>query len=147
MAEWTDDFGNKLVGVHEQWQCMRNYCTIHKPSDHSMRRYKQLWRNDTKVMERVCEHGVGHPDPDEINPDGMHGCDGCCLQVLEVDIPEPDINGVELVMKIFKNDGGYTERQRTLAILAEMAKDTKSKVARGVIGEAIERIIATPVGE
>jgi hypothetical protein len=41
------------------------------------------------LVERVCPHGVGHPDPD---PDsvarlaestggahhGVHGCDGCC---------------------------------------------------------------------
>lgn len=33
-------------------------------------------------MERICPHGVGHPDPDEIdlevNAKGIHGCDGCC---------------------------------------------------------------------
>jgi hypothetical protein len=33
-------------------------------------------------MERVCPHGVGHPDPDDINvilgPEKVHGCDGCC---------------------------------------------------------------------
>jgi hypothetical protein len=41
-------------------------------------------------MERVCEHGVGHPDPDHVshirrvkgddyaNVDAIHGCDGCC---------------------------------------------------------------------
>lgn len=147
MAEWTDDFGNKLVEVHEQWHCLGNYCTIHKPSDHNMRGFKQLWRNDTKVMERVCEHGVGHPDPDEINQDKLHGCDGCCLEVMEVEVPEAIVDGVELITKILKNDGGYTERQRTLAILADMAENTKSKVALRVIGEAIERIIESPVGE
>lgn len=44
------------------------------------------WRDDTKVMERICAHGVGHPDPDarafaERQGDawfGVHGCDGCC---------------------------------------------------------------------
>jgi hypothetical protein len=35
-------------------------------------------------MERVCEHGVGHVDPDEINDDFIvrsrheEKCDGCC---------------------------------------------------------------------
>ena len=30
--------------------------------------------------ERVCPHGVGHPDPDRRHADdpGVHGCDGCC---------------------------------------------------------------------
>jgi hypothetical protein len=83
MAEYVDDFGNKLHNVHEQWECMRaENCAIHKPSYHHMRHMKQLWRNDRKFFERICEHGVGHPDPDEILDDhrmlGIHGCDGCC---------------------------------------------------------------------
>lgn len=81
MSDFTDDFGNKLINVHEQWQCMKNdSCTIHKPSYHHMRHMKQLWRNDRKFMERICEHGVGHPDPDEVMPEGIHGCDGCCIE-------------------------------------------------------------------
>jgi hypothetical protein len=35
-------------------------------------------------MERICPHGVGHPDPDHVfytkrMTDTIHGCDGCCL--------------------------------------------------------------------
>lgn len=40
--------------------------------------WPQHWRGDRHLMERICPHGVGHPDPDDINPDGVHGCDGCC---------------------------------------------------------------------
>jgi hypothetical protein len=41
-------------------------------------------------MERICPHGVGHPDPDhlafveerygtdEASVESVHGCDGCC---------------------------------------------------------------------
>jgi hypothetical protein len=34
-------------------------------------------------MERICDHGIGHPDPDDIRvrerwDEGVHGCDGCC---------------------------------------------------------------------
>lgn len=36
-------------------------------------------------MERICPHGVGHPDPDDTNPDTVHGCDGCCAQVDLID--------------------------------------------------------------
>jgi hypothetical protein len=47
-----------------------------------MRAFPQLWRGDKNMMERICSHGIGHPDPDEINLDkngrGIHGCDGCC---------------------------------------------------------------------
>jgi hypothetical protein len=43
-------------------------------------------------MERLCQHGVGHPDPDHIDyvrrtrgtraawGDGVHDCDGCCVR-------------------------------------------------------------------
>lgn len=33
-------------------------------------------------MERICPHGVGHPDPDCMyaKRDTVHGCDGCCLE-------------------------------------------------------------------
>ena len=38
-------------------------------------------------MERVCTHGIGHPDPDHIaflpkdkcRWESVHGCDGCCI--------------------------------------------------------------------
>lgn len=40
------------------------------------------------LLERRCEHGVGHPDPDCVawlnsvysNAWGVHGCDGCCRE-------------------------------------------------------------------
>jgi hypothetical protein len=73
-----------LIRTHWQGQCANEVCTIHNRSDHHMRFFPQWWRSDRKIMERICEHGVGHPDPDEyriINglDDGVHGCDGCCI--------------------------------------------------------------------
>lgn len=54
-------------------------CCIHSPSDHHMRAWPQSWRPDLKVMERLCPHGQGHPDPDGYGPDVQHDiCDGCC---------------------------------------------------------------------
>ena len=44
-----------------------------------MRDWPQHFRDDRGIMERICPHGVGHPDPDDyLAGDGMHGCDGCC---------------------------------------------------------------------
>jgi hypothetical protein len=50
-----------------------------------MRSFPQEWRTDRAIMERICPHGVGHPDPDEYKIRGkngkyelVHGCDGCC---------------------------------------------------------------------
>lgn len=52
--------------------------------------WPQHWRNDRKFMERLCKHGIGHPDPDQMDflrraydtdyvaAQGVHGCDGCC---------------------------------------------------------------------
>lgn len=41
--------------------------------------WKTHWRADRRIMERLCKHGIGHPDPDSRDPDGTHGCDGCCI--------------------------------------------------------------------
>lgn len=73
-----------LYGVHDPSQCAGEYCTIHNMSDHHMREWPQRWRNDRLIIERICPHGVGHPDPDEVFfytdsiTGSIHGCDGCC---------------------------------------------------------------------
>lgn len=76
---WIDDFGTTLI-VHDKTKCSGPYCTIHNNSNHVMKDFVQRWRTDKGFMERVCTHGIGHPDPDEIynNRNGIHGCDGCC---------------------------------------------------------------------
>jgi len=64
---------------HSESECkVYEYCTMHKRSDHSMRDFPQHWRADRGIMERICTHGVGHVDPDEITTDRTHGYDGCC---------------------------------------------------------------------
>lgn len=89
MAEWVDDFGNRLVNVHNDGACGRLHCTLHNPSNHIMVEFPQLWREDRRIMERICPHGIGHPDPDEVrNFNKMHGCDGCCRE-------ESRKNGIE----------------------------------------------------
>ena len=82
----------KRVWVHEQTQCEGQKCVIHNNSHHHMRGWALNWRQDAGFMERVCCHGVGHPDPDGLayiqgvyekngkdhSHLGVHGCDGCC---------------------------------------------------------------------
>lgn len=81
MENWTDDFGTRLL-VHDKSVCEGQICSIHNPSNHRMKHWRQLWRGDRRIMERVCPtHGVGHPDPDCIyatKDGGIHGCCGCC---------------------------------------------------------------------
>jgi hypothetical protein len=71
-----------LYNLHDSSRCAGEYCTIHNMSDHSMRSFPQSWRWDSDIMERICPHGIGHPDPDNpwSNDDHrwIHGCDGCC---------------------------------------------------------------------
>lgn len=63
-----------------------NACVLHNPTDHHMREWTLIFRPDKQFLaERICEHGVGHPDPDSLarylknGQDHMaiHGCDGC----------------------------------------------------------------------
>lgn len=79
------------IEVHERKQdCLDYGCCIHNPSKCAKKIGVTHWREDRMLMERICEHGVGHPDPDGIafrkrwwgydyDPSGeVHGCDGCC---------------------------------------------------------------------
>jgi hypothetical protein len=78
--------GQVLEYVHSKLDCMGPSCTLHKMSSHHLRSWPQRWNPQVIAMERVCEHGVGHTDPDEINQDIVvsidhsEKCDGCCIQ-------------------------------------------------------------------
>lgn len=81
--EATEPFFGTYIGwidlnVHDRDKCEGQHCCIHNPSSHHMRDWPQLWRADRGMMERKCPHGTHHPDPDDLNPNTIHGCDGCC---------------------------------------------------------------------
>jgi hypothetical protein len=70
-------------------ECSGEFCSVHNPSDHPLRDAPYNWRSDRSMLERICDHGVGHPDPDDVahhlrvTPEDadwypVHGCDGCC---------------------------------------------------------------------
>lgn len=74
-----------LANVHPATACAGRPCVLHDP----MRTYdpaRLAWRDDLGLFEVVCEHGVGHPAPEEAyhsaeigRPERMlHTCDGCC---------------------------------------------------------------------
>jgi hypothetical protein len=77
---------NVLLKTHAPEQCQGEPCCIHNPSSHHMLDWPLNWREDIGVMERICPHGVGHPDPDDAAHKRrigravltVHGCDGCC---------------------------------------------------------------------
>lgn len=87
---WQLEHTKQKMVTHTSDVCIGQWCSIHDPSDHSMRGFPQLWRTDRMIMERTCAHGIGHPDPDHMahlkrtlpprdyEAEGVHGCDGCC---------------------------------------------------------------------
>lgn len=81
--------------THAEGTCLGDVCCIHKRTEHSMRDFPQHWRSDRGIMERICHHGVGHPDPDDYSivtqqDDGTHGCDGCCYDEVLDEVNEDD---------------------------------------------------------
>ncbi len=86
MEKYITGTGQHIL-VHDKDKC-EGYCCIHNPSNHHMRDWPTHWRDDRRLMERICPHGVGHPDPDDLafkarigmdaEVEGIHGCDGCC---------------------------------------------------------------------
>lgn len=81
-----------LINVHVPYLCAGRTCVIHNMTNHHMRAFPQVWRADRQFMERICPHGVGHPDPDQweylvekygektAKTEMVHGCcqGGCC---------------------------------------------------------------------
>jgi hypothetical protein len=84
------DTGQYIYRVHEYSDECESGCVIHNPSYHTMRSFPTHYREDRQLMERICPHGVGHPDPDSMawlaknfglrkaEVELVHGCDGCC---------------------------------------------------------------------
>ena len=90
-SQYVTGVGQRLANVHSPGACAGRNCVIHNPSDHHMRGWPTNWRHGgfgdimPPHMERMCEHGVGHPDPDDLAfhgsaAIGVHGCDGCCAR-------------------------------------------------------------------
>lgn len=85
--------------VHTKEQCKATRkmgapkgCVLHRPTLHKLTGRPQVLRSST-LIEDICEHGVGHPNPDSVayldwrdtgsttsrmSTWGTHGCDGCC---------------------------------------------------------------------
>jgi hypothetical protein len=85
--------GTVLLNVHTVEQCAGRPCCIHNPSPHHMADWPHSWDEESKQMWRICPHGLGHPDPDDLNHHRrcngnaasivtarlwVHTCDGCC---------------------------------------------------------------------
>lgn len=93
-STYTQLFGGRVLRHHDANRCSGEHCSIHNPSDHPLKDQPLHWREDRypPLMERICKHGVGHPDPDHLahiartqgdeaaRLESVHGCDGCCYR-------------------------------------------------------------------
>lgn len=79
----------RLTNVHpETAECHQHGCVVHSPSTWALSEAPLNWRTDRGIFERICEHGVGHPDIDTVDwlmrhgrgAEAAHGCCGygCC---------------------------------------------------------------------
>lgn len=133
--------GQILRGVHAASRCAGRPCVIHNPSDHRMRGWPTNFRTgglfDIKPahMERMCEHGTGHPDPDDAAfwasrgvDVGVHGCDGCCGARTE-DVPvspgvsERVADGRTLAPR--PGDAVYEEQLKALPAVGSLIEDSR----------------------
>ena len=79
--------GGQQIYAHHMSRCAGLPCSVHNPSNHHMAAWPQNWREDVQLMERICPHGTGHPDPDHVafikSVTGKftyrHCCDHCCI--------------------------------------------------------------------
>jgi hypothetical protein len=82
-----------ILVAHPFTKCDGTVCALHNRTDHAMRSFPQHWRYDRGLIERICPHGVGHPDPDQrgylvqrygerrADAEFIHGCcwERCCV--------------------------------------------------------------------
>ena len=76
--KWQPHKSKNVYLTHSANKCAGKNCPVHNPSNHHMKDWPQHYRTDRGITERICKHGVGHPDPDDRTTDTIHGCDGCC---------------------------------------------------------------------
>ncbi len=103
------------------------------------------------LTERICGHGIGHPDPDSLSwldrdrPGhvlAVHGCDGCCLPpliTLEVPAPCEWITSNQRLHPMKRHR--LTERWRATARLVAFAAKVPPAVT--VLGEGRVHVLAT----
>ena len=98
-AEMNRPPGPDAGSYHPPDECAGESCCFHNPSDHHMRDWPMTIRGPHKgfLTERICPHGVGHPDPDSlawlerngVESMDVHGCDrdpetgrACCATTI-----------------------------------------------------------------
>lgn len=58
-------FTSGIALTHTASRC-EGPCPIHEPSSHHMRHLPAFYRASRNLIERCCDHGTWHPDPDQV---------------------------------------------------------------------------------
>ena len=77
---------DQLSSTHVMTVTCALACVVHNPTDGVHRKLPLHWRDDRGIFERICKHGIGHPDPDQFpyweatDQEGqrVHGCSVSC---------------------------------------------------------------------
>lgn len=130
MEKYKTGTGQIIHRVHDREQCAGDNCCIHRPSKHHMRDFPTHWRDDRMLMERICPHGVGHPDPDDLEfkkkhgiDDGVHGCCGCCNE----DVFNKKVASGEIVREeqVILDESGFSSGAGVVNYKWVLAKEKK----------------------
>lgn len=63
---FTTDSGVKLENVHREQDCSGRFCVIHRPAPGPWSNWTMHWREDWRLMVRICPHDVHHIAIEEI---------------------------------------------------------------------------------
>lgn len=94
--------GEREIKIHSPKECEGRSCPFHNPSKHKMKDWPMNVRLDNRsLIERICSHGVGHPDPDSVayfKSIGivymdLHACCGCCANFRTEGMPDKELVG------------------------------------------------------
>jgi hypothetical protein len=111
-------FDGRALNTHGKDQCSGTPCSVHSPSNHPLSASPRDWRPERALMERICSHGVHHPDPDDrahwerrlggdpaarefLDARTDHPCDGCCTGNYQ----DPGPTGVQKLQAVVKQYG------------------------------------------
>lgn len=88
MGHYLLEDGSVLYNVHGVDNCSGTPCSIHMPSEHPLADEPRAYDSKARIVLRICEHGVHHPDFDALTyllastgrVDYRHLCcvSGCC---------------------------------------------------------------------